>query len=31
VAWGLVEDLCEDAYRTIAPAKLIAVLDADRT
>jgi hypothetical protein len=29
VDWGLVEDLCEDAYRTVAPAKLIAVLDAD--
>ena len=28
VDWGLVEDLCEDAYRAVAPAKLIAVLDA---
>jgi hypothetical protein len=27
VDWGLVEDLCEDAYRTVAPARLIALLD----
>ena len=28
--WGRVADIIEDAYRTVAPAKLIAALDASR-
>jgi hypothetical protein len=28
VDWDEVRDVCEDAYRAIAPAKLVAVLDA---
>ena len=28
IDWGLVEDLCEDAYRAVAPPRLIAALDA---
>jgi hypothetical protein len=26
--WGLVEDLVDDAYRTVAPRTLVALLDA---
>jgi hypothetical protein len=26
--WGEIAELCEDAYRTIAPARLVAQLDA---
>lgn len=29
VDWDRVEDLCEDAYRTVAPARLVARLDAE--
>lgn len=25
--WGLIEDVVEDAYRTVAPARLVALLD----
>lgn len=28
VDWVMVEALCEDAYRTVAPARLLAELDA---
>jgi hypothetical protein len=27
VDWAQIEDLCEDAYRTVAPARLVAELD----
>jgi hypothetical protein len=27
VDWDQVADLCEDAYRAVAPAKLVAILD----
>jgi hypothetical protein len=27
--WAQIEDLCEDAYRTVAPKTLVARLDAD--
>jgi hypothetical protein len=27
VDWGEIADLCEDAYRTVAPAKLVARMD----
>lgn len=30
VDWDEVAALCEDAYRTVAPAKLVALLDANR-
>jgi hypothetical protein len=30
VDWDEVEVICEDAYRTVAPRKLVAVLDAAR-
>jgi hypothetical protein len=30
VSWDEIEDLCEDAYRTVAPSRLIEVLDASR-
>ena len=30
VPWDEVEVLCEDAYRAVAPKKLLAMLDADR-
>lgn len=26
--WDRLEDLCEDAYRTVAPKRLVALLDA---
>ena len=29
VDWDEVSELCEDAYRTVAPARLVARLDAD--
>jgi hypothetical protein len=29
VDWDEVSELCEDAYRTVAPAQLVARLDAD--
>jgi hypothetical protein len=28
VDWAEIAELCEDAYRTVAPARLIALLDA---
>jgi len=28
--WAQIEELCEDAYRTVAPKTLIARLDANR-
>ncbi|MEO5710778.1 MAG: MmcQ/YjbR family DNA-binding protein [Nocardioidaceae bacterium] len=28
VLWDEVAELCEDAYRTVAPARLVALLDA---
>jgi hypothetical protein len=28
VDWGDVEALCEDAYRAVAPSRLVALLDA---
>jgi hypothetical protein len=27
VDWAEIAELCEDAYRTVAPASLVAVLD----
>jgi hypothetical protein len=30
IDWDEVEQLCEDAYRTVAPRKLVAELDAGR-
>jgi hypothetical protein len=30
VDWAELAELCEDAYRTIAPARLVRQLDADR-
>ena len=27
--WDEIADLCEDAYRTVAPARLVRQLDAD--
>ncbi len=30
VDWEEIEDLCEAAYRVVAPRRLLAVLDADR-
>ena len=30
VDWDEIAELCEDAYRTVAPARLVAELDADR-
>ena len=29
VDWAEIAELCEDAYRVVAPAKLVALLDAD--
>lgn len=29
VDWEEVDELCRDAYRTVAPARLVAMLDAD--
>ena len=29
VDWAEIADLCEDAYRTVAPAKLVTRLDAE--
>jgi hypothetical protein len=31
VDWAEVHDVCEDAYRAVAPAKLVALLDATST
>jgi hypothetical protein len=31
VDWDEVEIICEDAYRAVAPPKLLAVLDAQRS
>ena len=31
VDWEMVETLCEDAYRTVAPRKLVARLDGPET
>ena len=28
IAWDEIEDLCEDAYRTVAPHNLLGDLDA---
>lgn len=30
VDWDELEEICEDAYRSVAPAKLLAVFDATR-
>ena len=30
VVWGEVEMLCEEAYRVVAPRRLLAVLDENR-
>jgi predicted DNA-binding protein (MmcQ/YjbR family) len=30
VDWAEIEDLVEDAYRAVAPARLVARLDANR-
>jgi hypothetical protein len=30
VDWAQMEAICEDAYRTVAPKKLLALLDARR-
>jgi hypothetical protein len=27
VDWAEIKELCEDAYRAVAPARLVAVLD----
>jgi hypothetical protein len=29
VDWGEIDELCRDAFRTVAPARLVARLDAD--
>jgi hypothetical protein len=31
IDWAEIAELCEDAYRAVAPAKLVAVLDASRS
>ena len=30
VDWDLVQEVCEDAYRVVAPARLVAALDVER-
>jgi hypothetical protein len=29
IDWGEIETLCEDAYRTVAPRQLLALLDSE--